>query len=98
VPEDAIYISLMNVNYTTESTILELISKLLKKLGLAHTAQDNGQQELNGVHVMRVLGLRKSNTDITTKYYTCTTFIFIVECSYTFRPHVLAIWEIYKFD
>jgi hypothetical protein len=91
VSEDAIYMSLINVNYATESSISELIFKLLKKLGLAHTAQDIGQGDLNGVYVMRVLGLRKSNTDITTKYHSCATFIFIVQSSYMFRPYVLVI-------
>lgn len=57
--EDAIHNSIININYTTESSILELNSKLLKKLGLAHKAQDIGQEELNGFFVMRVLGLTK---------------------------------------
>jgi len=91
VSQDAIRKSLINTNYAAESSILELVSKLLRKLGLAHTEQDVGQEELDGVYVMSVLGLRKSNTDITTKYYSCTRFIFIVQSSYMFRPHVLAI-------
>jgi len=51
---------------------------LLKKLGLGHKAQNIGQEELNGFYVMRVPGLTKSNIDVTTKYYSCTAFIFIV--------------------
>jgi len=97
VSEEAIHNSLININYATGSSILELISKLLKKLRLAHMAQDIGQQGLNGVYVMRVLGLRKSNTDITTKYYSYTTFMFNVLSSYMFRSHVLAICGELKF-